>query len=248
MVARDIPVDEIRTEKNVREIEEISDLAKSIQQFGLLQPVVVVHENGGYTLVAGARRLAAMKMLGESTIAAIVNDEIRSHQRQHVKLTENIQRQDMTPMEIVAAIDGIKERNTMFNDAAVCRMLGKSQAWLSEIRKAALAYGDLIQSGVERKTVDHLTKTDLIEIGRQPESNRVKAAAKITGAKPGKGWSRAMHELEKQRGSVKRVSHVDDTGGLTVSQNKLMVRVLCADEDTRRRLMKELTRLKAEWA
>src|SRR5690606_16626857 len=87
--------------ENVRQswnVESLEGLKRSIQEVGMLQPILVVPDGPGrYRLVAGLRRLIAARLLEEETIAAIVLAP-DVDQRQ-VQLVENIQREDLNPVE-----------------------------------------------------------------------------------------------------------------------------------------------------
>lgn len=248
MVTKEIAIEKINCESNVRTIDDIGDLAKSIEARGLLQPIVVSRAgNGRYTLIAGRRRLEAMRMLNESTIPAVINDDIGSHERDFVKLAENIQRQQMSPVEVVAAVDAIKERNSMVGDRAICENLGKSQTWLQQQRKAAAAYKDLIRSGISPEAVKSLSTGDLYEVSLQEGPGRKKAAERIIKAGKGKK-GKARAEVRADRNAEKRGSYKDEAGGISILTKGLRVVVLCRDDDARQKLMRRLYKLKSELA
>lgn len=83
------------------EQESLKELAKSIKYYGLLQPIVVIKRDEGYLLIAGERRLRAHKLAGLETIKAIVADvNIDNSKLQELALVENIQRENLNPMEL----------------------------------------------------------------------------------------------------------------------------------------------------
>lgn len=77
----------------------LRELSESIKRHGLIQPIIVIEKDGGYMLIAGERRFRATKMLGESKIRAIVAD-IESQSLRELALIENIQREDLNPIEL----------------------------------------------------------------------------------------------------------------------------------------------------
>ena len=99
----EIPIDSIR--KNPyqprRSFDEASlhELAESIKEHGLLQPVIVIEDMDGYMLIAGERRLRASQLAGLDTIKAIVADIDRSRYREFA-LIENIQRENLKPLDL----------------------------------------------------------------------------------------------------------------------------------------------------
>ena len=77
----------------------LRELSESIKRHGLIQPIIVIEKDGGYMLIAGERRFRATKLLGESKIRAIVAD-IESQSLRELALIENIQREDLNPIEL----------------------------------------------------------------------------------------------------------------------------------------------------
>lgn len=99
---REIPISEIKPNhyqpRKDFSTEELEELADSIRTAGLLQPIAVRNVNGGYELVAGERRLRAVKSLGWPTIPAIVRD-YDDRTMLTLALIENLQRADLNPIE-----------------------------------------------------------------------------------------------------------------------------------------------------
>ncbi|WP_298086128.1 ParB/RepB/Spo0J family partition protein [uncultured Campylobacter sp.] len=77
----------------------LRELSESIKRHGLIQPIIVIEKDGEYMLIAGERRFRATKLLGESKIKAIVAD-IESQSLRELALIENIQREDLNPIEL----------------------------------------------------------------------------------------------------------------------------------------------------
>lgn len=127
---------EIRIEKIVpnkyqprREFTEdkIKELAESIKQNGLLQSITVRDMgNGFYELIAGERRLRALKYLEYSTTKAIVK-ELTNEQMATLALIENIQREELTPIEEAFAYQELLSINNLTQDE-LAKSLGKTQA------------------------------------------------------------------------------------------------------------------------
>ena len=87
----------------------IDALAASIEAVGLLQPIVVRQGGGGYVLVAGERRLRAVKQVGLATIAAVVRSESDEGTSLAEALVENLQREDLGILEEAAAFSQLME-------------------------------------------------------------------------------------------------------------------------------------------
>jgi len=82
--------------------EALASLAESIRQHGVIQPILVTETIDGYTLVAGERRVRAARMAGLERIPAIVR-QLADRQQLELALVENIQREDLDPMEAARA-------------------------------------------------------------------------------------------------------------------------------------------------
>jgi ParB family chromosome partitioning protein len=101
-------IDTIDTNGNVRHsIDNIKQLAASIREVGLIQPVVVTQSGALYQLIAGHRRLAAVKELGWTEIPAYVIESDAAPKLQ--QLVENVQREELTPLEEAQALFELKE-------------------------------------------------------------------------------------------------------------------------------------------
>ena len=109
--------------------EELEQLAESIRQNGLLQPIVVRRDRDGYVLVAGERRWRACKMAGLLTIPAIVQDYSAS-EGAVLALIENMQRSDLNFFEEAAAIYALMRDRSMTQEETA-RRLGMSQPALA---------------------------------------------------------------------------------------------------------------------
>lgn len=77
----------------------LRELSESIKRHGLIQPIIVIQKDDGYMLIAGERRFRATKILGAEKIKAIVAD-IESKNLRELALIENIQREDLNPIEL----------------------------------------------------------------------------------------------------------------------------------------------------
>ncbi|MBR4461120.1 MAG: ParB/RepB/Spo0J family partition protein [Erysipelotrichaceae bacterium] len=103
----------------------LEELAASIRENGVFQPVLVRESIGGYELVAGERRLRASKLAGKQTIPAIVVD-FNDQQVMEVSLLENIQRKDLTPIEEANAYDQLIKKFG-YTQEQLAKRLGKSR-------------------------------------------------------------------------------------------------------------------------
>jgi ParB family chromosome partitioning protein len=106
--------------------ETLSELAASIAQLGVLQPVLVRPVPGGYQLIAGERRWRAAQRAGLATVPAVVreSDDVSAVEQ---ALVENLHRDDLTPLEEAAAFQQLIEDFELTHDE-VARRVGKSRS------------------------------------------------------------------------------------------------------------------------
>lgn len=105
---------------------ELDDLAASISEVGIIQPVVVLAVESGYELVVGERRLRAAKKAGLATIPAIVT-EADPGKQQILALVENIHRSNLSAIEEAASLQAIMERSG-WTQTELAGKLGRSQS------------------------------------------------------------------------------------------------------------------------
>ncbi|MGD9969315.1 MAG: ParB/RepB/Spo0J family partition protein [Sulfuricurvum sp.] len=95
--------------------DSLSELSESIRTHGLLQPIVVKEDLDGYVLIAGERRLRASKLAKTKTIKAIVVSVSDEQMRQHA-LIENIQRDELNPIDLAQAYQELIEIHQLTHD------------------------------------------------------------------------------------------------------------------------------------
>jgi ParB family chromosome partitioning protein len=131
---QEIPVDRIRRNPHQPRGDfgeaELTELAASIAEHGVLQPIVVrAAVDGGYEVIAGERRLRAAKMAGLSQIPAVIRDS-SSEELLELALVENVQRADLNPIEEAGAYRELIDRFGLSHEA-VAHKVGKSRVAIS---------------------------------------------------------------------------------------------------------------------
>mgnify|MGYP001192433153 FL=1 len=112
--------------------DSLAELAASIKAQGLMQPVVVRPKaQGGYELVAGERRWRAAQMAGLTQIPAVVK-EVSDEQASAMALIENIQREDLNPLEEAAALHRLREEFEL-TQQQVADSVGKSRVAVANL-------------------------------------------------------------------------------------------------------------------
>ncbi|MDR2860699.1 MAG: ParB/RepB/Spo0J family partition protein, partial [Elusimicrobiota bacterium] len=109
--------------------EGLQDLANSINQHGLIQPITVVATvvPGEYELIAGERRFRASKLAGKTDIKAIVRQGTTDKQKMDLALIENIQRENFTPIEEAQAYNRLIEEFKHTHDE-IAEVVGKNRS------------------------------------------------------------------------------------------------------------------------
>ena len=109
----------------------LQTLADSIRTAGVLQPLLVVEQNGRYRIVAGERRFRAARIAGLDTVPCIVRD-FTAEEQMEAALIENVQREDLNPIEAAAAVKQFMEACHYTQEQAAKR-LGKSRPALANL-------------------------------------------------------------------------------------------------------------------
>ena len=109
--------------------EALEELAESIKKYGVIQPIIVTKKEGYYEIVAGERRWRASKKAGLTEIPAIIreNDE---RINKEIALIENIQREDLNPIEKARGIKSLME-DYQLTQQQVADVLGKSRSGIA---------------------------------------------------------------------------------------------------------------------
>jgi ParB family chromosome partitioning protein len=130
---KQIPVDEIRVNpdqpRSRFDDDRLEEMAHSMKEVGVLQPVVVTTGDSGYVLIAGERRWRAAKRAGLSVIPAVIR-ESTGRPTLVEALIENVQRQDLTPLEEAHAYQQLLENYGMTQEQ-VAERVGKSRPAVS---------------------------------------------------------------------------------------------------------------------
>lgn len=107
--------------------EKLSELADNILEVGVLQPLIVrpAKVPGRYTIIAGERRWRAARMAGLSEVPVIVRDMTKAQSAQ-IALIENLQREDITPLEEARAYERLKTKYSMTQET-IAKAVGKSR-------------------------------------------------------------------------------------------------------------------------
>jgi ParB family chromosome partitioning protein len=134
ITVRDIPIEQIRPGSNQArkrfDADALSELAESIRESGIVQPVVLRSSGNGFELLAGERRWRAAQQAGLRTVPALVRDDLDPVEAQVVGLVENLQRESLTPMETAHGLRRLSEMLDLTHEA-LGRRVGKSRSYVT---------------------------------------------------------------------------------------------------------------------
>ena len=131
--------------------KELNELANSIKTYGLIQPIAVRKFNKNeYELISGERRLQASKLAGLMQIPVFIK-HVQNNQMLEVALVENIQRQDLDPIEIALSLKQLIEEYNIKQDT-LAKKIGKSRSTISNYIRL-LRLDPIIQAGIRDKMI-----------------------------------------------------------------------------------------------
>ncbi len=126
----------------------LEELASSIRRHGVLQPLLVSEDGGdGYLLVAGERRWRAAKLAGLRTVPAVIRERLGDADQLEFALVENLQRQDLTPLEEARAYEQLRT-NLGLSQAEIAERVGMNRSTVANSLRL-LKLSDDIQLLVE---------------------------------------------------------------------------------------------------
>ena len=130
-----IPVDDIAPNplqpRTVFQPERLSELAQSIRSNGVVQPLIVRRAGDKYELVAGERRWRAARMAGMDTVPVVVQD-LADDKLLEISLIENIQREDLNPIEVAQAFDRMGRKLNLSHEQ-IAQRTGKDRSTVTNL-------------------------------------------------------------------------------------------------------------------
>ena len=222
----------------------LADLAASIKKTGVFQPIIVRQPNKQverYEILAGERRYRASKLAEKTTIPAIVRD-VTEEQMMEIAVLENLQREDLTPLEEAEAYDTLMTKLTL-TQAQVSELLGKSRPYIAnylrllglpKVVKDMLQHNQL-SMGQARTLLSLKDKTKLVALAKkavsegmtvralEAEVGKLNGAAKKLAKKPAKKKSPFLRSTENQlqerfgtQVSINQSTHDDHQGRIEI--------------------------------
>ena len=121
----------------------LEELAQSIKNHGVIQPLVVNKEDDGYMIIAGERRWRASKIAGLEYVPCIIKNYTEK-QIKEIALIENLQREDLNPVEAAKAIKQLMDEYN-FTQEIVADRIGKSRPNVTNLLRLLSLYPDVLK-------------------------------------------------------------------------------------------------------
>ena len=204
--ALSVPIDSIDPNplqpRRVFQSERLSELAQSIRANGIIQPLVVRRSGERYQLVAGERRWRAAKLAGSQSVPVVIR-EIADDRLLEVTLIENIQREDLNPIETAVAFDRLG-RELLLSPDQIGQRTGKDRTTIINLLRLLQLPADVQQLVSERRlSAGHarcLCSLPNVELQREVAEKAV-----------AQGWSVRQTERTTQRMlEGRKPKHVDE--------------------------------------
>ena len=227
--------------------DALAELAASIVQHGILQPVIVRRDGDGYQIMAGERRYRAAQLAGLSIIPALVRDD----DPLEIAIIENVQREDLTPLEEAEGLGALIDQYG-YTHETLAELIGKSRPYVSntlalrrlpdQIKQAYYASPDVsreILISVARAPSPE--KQDVLwRLARLRKLSVQRFRSQQAGEVPGRG---EVAEVARTLRRLGRKLRALDTAGLAPAERQRLERLL---RRTHARILRTLAALAAE--
>ena len=219
---RKLPIDAIEVDPQVRttmDEEKIQELMESIKTVGLIHPIEVVpkKEIGKYKLITGHRRLEAAKRLGWEKIPVLVRFEVSDDDRPFRQLVENLQREDLDPIDEALAYARLNEAG--YSHVQIAEIIGKSRTRVTHtlritsliLKMCDVAHVSSLSEippkkiSLAKKELSGMAKDVLIELASLIDSPLFEKALKM--AKAGATVKQLRALKAQQEGSTEKATH-----------------------------------------
>lgn len=162
--------------RKVFQEESIKELAETIKDHGLLQPIVVrEYEHGHYEIIAGERRFRAVtSQLGWQKVPAIIT-KMADDESAAMAIVENLQRAQLTPVEEAKAYSELMHANSM-TQAVLARQIGKSQSFVAN-KLRLLKLSDAAQTAIMNGAITERHGRELLKLSPEQQQDALKQIA-----------------------------------------------------------------------
>jgi ParB family chromosome partitioning protein len=190
-VTRNIPIEKIITNQLQprKDMGDLTELIESIQEKGIIEPVIVRPKEGYFEIVAGERRYRAARQAGISEIPCIEHD-IPDNEALELSIVENVQRKDLNVFEQAQSIMSLAEIYG-YSHEEIAKKIGKSRVTVSELIRITDLPMDIKQKCLE---MEINSKTFLLELTKLEDPEKMEEILRQYGQK-----SFSRDEIKQQR-------------------------------------------------
>ena len=216
-----------RLEYNQKELQELAD---TIQESGLLQPISVLKRDGRYIIIAGHRRKMAFELLKKEEIPATISEKISDIDLQILATIENLTRVDLSLLEEAKAYSDILSSGLKLKDLA--KKLGKSESDISRKRKL-LKLSEVILTDIRESS----STNDVIALTllRRVEDEKRQVKLYFDFLENGRAWLQS----EVKRLSIPK-SELPYPASLKISENEIVIDSRAIDKKTVNKILNYL--------
>lgn len=149
--------------------QELQELAQSIKEHGIIQPLVLRKMNGKYEIIAGERRYRAAGMAGLTTVPAIISN-IDDHTSAEVALVENVQRKDLTAIEEARSYKNILDKGYLTQEQ-LAKKMGVSQPQIAN-KLRLLSLDESVQQALLNNQISERHARSLLALENKEEQKK----------------------------------------------------------------------------
>ncbi len=224
---RSVPLDKISPNphqpRKAFDQDKLAELAESFKTRGMLQPILVTTEGSGFQLVAGERRYRAAKLANLTEVPALVLDDIETTEMLQLALIENLQREDLNPIETAQAYQSLIEQCGL-TQVELAERVGKNRAsvantlrllGLPENIKNLIAEGKLSEGHARailavtdpalRDRIAQRIMTETLSVRQAEEMTRKEKRRKLKVRRKSPGLEEAESFLKQTLGTAVRI-------------------------------------------
>ena len=248
----EIPLDEIRSNpyqpRVIFDSEALEELANSIKEHGVIQPIIVKKGIKGFELVAGERRTRAARLAGLKNIPAIIK-EFNDVEMMEIALIENIERENLNPIEEAKAYENILKINNITQEE-LAHKFSRSRSYITNML-GLLTLPDMVIKLVESKelSMGHARSLSKLEDPKKIEELALKIVHDDLSVRDTEKMINALnlpkkHTISRNQTYDIRYSIYENLCreklGVKVKINNKKIEIPCKDEEELARILEEL--------
>jgi ParB family chromosome partitioning protein len=201
------PIEKIRPSphqpRRRTDAESLEGLAQSIREKGLIQPLIVREEENGYEIIAGERRWRAAQKAGLKAVPVVIKD-VSPHEVLELALIENIQRQDLNPLEEAQAYHRLMEEFGL-TQAQVASRVGRDRSTVANFLRLLRLPPEVQEDIMEgRVSMGHARALLMVEDPQRQRELRDLILAKGLSVRQAEGMARRLNRPPSSRPSTSR--------------------------------------------